>query len=145
MQINYDTTKRENDILKLLWKSTKPLTASELAKSSGGISISTTQTALKGLVKKGLVEVADIVYSGTVLSRSYRATLSSTQYEMQKLVNSFRQRVNKDFSTSSFVATLLEQEKDSEKALKELEELEKLLAQRKSQLQEETKGNTDAG
>lgn len=143
LKINYDITKREKDILKLLWKSSKPLTASELAKCSGEISISTTQTSLKNLMKKGLVEVADIVYSGTVLSRSYKPSLSSTQYEIQKLISNFRQIANEDLSTSSFVATLLEQEKDSRKALKEIEDLEKMLMQKKALLEDKVKENTE--
>ena len=143
LKINYDITKREKDILKLLWKYSKPLTASELAKCSGEISISTTQTSLKNLMKKGLVEVADIVYSGTVLSRSYKPSLSSTQYEIQKLISNFRQIANEDLSTSSFVATLLEQEKDSRKALKEIEDLEKMLIQKKVLLEDKVKENTE--
>lgn len=138
MQINYEITKREKDILKLLWKSDKALTASELVTCSDNISISTVQTALKNLMKKGLVKVDDIVYSGTVLSRSFRPVLTSTQYDLQKLVYSFTQTVKKDLSTSSFVATLLEQEKDSEKALQEIAELEVLLAERKAYLENNT-------
>ena len=53
---------------------------------------------------------------------------------MQKLLHNFGQRVNKDFSTSGFVAALLQQEKDNEKALREIEELEKMLSERKMQL-----------
>ncbi len=134
MQIEYEITKREKDIMKVLWSEKESLTASEIAKRTDEISISTVQSALKNLVRKGLAEVADIVYSGTVLSRSYRATITSAQYEMQKLLHNFGQRVNKDFSTSGFVAALLQQEKDNEKALREIEELEKMLSERKMQL-----------
>lgn len=138
MQINYEITKREKDILKLLWKSEKALTASELAANSDNISISTIQTALKNLMKKGLVKVDEIVYSGTVLSRSFKPVLTSTQYELQKLVHSLKHTVDKDISASSFVATLLEQEKNNEKALQEIAELEEILAKRKAYLEHET-------
>jgi len=134
LQTTYDLTKREKDVIKLLWKSDKPLTASEISKCSEIISISTVQTVLKSLVKKGFVEVADIVYSGTVLSRSYKTTISSRQYEMQKFVHSFKELVDKDFTTSSFVTTLLEREDNDKKALAELEELEKMIKKRKKEL-----------
>ena len=90
MYTTYDLTKREKDIMILLWKSDKPLTAFEISKKGGEISTSIFQTVLKSLVTKGFVEAADIVYSSTVLSRSYITTISSRQYELQKILHSFK-------------------------------------------------------
>lgn len=58
MQIEYEITKREKDIMKVLWSEKESLTASEIAKRTDEISISTVQSALKNLVRKGLAEVA---------------------------------------------------------------------------------------
>ena len=64
----FNITGREMDVLEALWSSEKPLVASDIPKMKPSLSISSVQLALRNLVKKKLVEVADIVYSGTVLS-----------------------------------------------------------------------------
>jgi DNA-binding transcriptional regulator YhcF (GntR family) len=61
--------------MSILWRSENALTASSIAEE-GGVSINTVQAALRNLVKKEYIEVAQIVYSGTVLSRSYQAIMS---------------------------------------------------------------------
>ena len=70
-------TSREVDIMNILWTSGKPLIASEIADCRPDLTINTVQAVLRKLLKYQLVEVADIVYSGTVLSRSYRPTITS--------------------------------------------------------------------
>lgn len=47
MYTTYDLTKREKDIMILLWKSDKPLTAFEISKKGGEISTNTIQTVFK--------------------------------------------------------------------------------------------------
>ena len=42
-------------------------------KTGTDLNINTVQAALRSLIKKNYIEVAEIVYSGTVLTRSYRA------------------------------------------------------------------------
>ncbi len=63
-------TNKEYEVFKIIHSAGKPLIASEIVKC-GDISINTVQAILKKLHKKGLIKVSDIVYSGTVLSRSY--------------------------------------------------------------------------
>lgn len=70
MQIKSSLTNREMDILNILWSAQRPLTASEIAKSKEALTINTVQANLRKLQNKNLIRVADIVYSGTVLSRS---------------------------------------------------------------------------
>ena len=74
-------TKRESDIMTILWTSNKPLVASEIVKANPSLSISTVQTVLKKLTAKNYVEMAGIVYSGTVLTRSYQPAISQEDYE----------------------------------------------------------------
>ena len=64
-------TSREIDILNILWENEKPLIASEIADARSDLTINTVQAVLRKLLKYQLVEVADIVYSGTVLFISY--------------------------------------------------------------------------
>ena len=52
-------TKREQDIMNILWMADQPLTASQIAKSE--LPINTVQTNLKKLMSKGLVEVDQVV------------------------------------------------------------------------------------
>lgn len=58
--------------MSVLWRIGESLTASSIAEKGGGLSINTVQAVMRSLMKKGYVEVADIVYSGTVLTRSYK-------------------------------------------------------------------------
>ena len=79
----YNLTKREKEIMEVLWTSPKSLVASEIAKKGGGMSLNTVQASLRKLLKNGLIKVNEIVYSGTVLSRSY-VPVSYTHLDVYK-------------------------------------------------------------
>lgn len=66
-------TKRQEDVMNILWDAKEPIIASEVVKTGTDLNINTVQAALRSLIKKNYIEVAEIVYSGTVLTRSYRA------------------------------------------------------------------------
>ena len=66
-------TKRQEDVMIILWDAKEPIIASEIVKTGTDLNINTVQAALRSLIKKNYIEVAEIVYSGTVLTRSYRA------------------------------------------------------------------------
>lgn len=66
-------TKRQEDVMNILWDAKEPIIASEIVKTGTDLNINTVQAALRSLIKKNYIEVAQIVYSGTVLTRSYRA------------------------------------------------------------------------
>ena len=125
----YNLTKREKEIMEVLWTSPKSLVASEIAQKGGGMSLNTVQAILRKLLKNGLIKVNEIVYSGTVLSRSYIPTISPETFEIQRLLSE-----QKDITTSRFVATLLEQEQEPEKLLNEINELETLLKAKRKEL-----------
>ena len=125
----YNLTKREKEIMEVLWTSPKSLVASEIAKEGGGMSSNTVQAILRKLLKNGLIKVYEIVYSGTVSSRSYIPTISPETFEIQRLLSE-----QKDITTSRFVATLLEQEQEPEKILNEINELETLLKAKRKEL-----------
>ena len=80
----FNLTNREMDILNILWNSEEPLVASEIAKRDDTLTVNTVQATLRKLLKQELVEVADIVYSGTVLSRRYRPTVDSKDFAVQE-------------------------------------------------------------
>ena len=83
-------TGREKDILSILWNSEKGLIASEVVKERDDLTINTVQAVLKKLLRRNLIEVDQIVYSGTVLSRSYKPTLTEAEFETKMLCAGIR-------------------------------------------------------
>jgi predicted transcriptional regulator len=122
-------TNREMDILNILWSTGKPMIASEITKADDSLTINTVQVALRNLLKKNLIEVAEITRSRTVLCRSYRPTLNSSEFSVMTL-KSFFKDINKDISTIGIISTLLEYEENNATLINELE---KLLNERKEQ------------
>lgn len=73
-------TNKELDVLRVLWDAEDPLLASEIYKIDPSLNSNTVQAALRNLTKKGYIKVADIVYSGTVLSRRYTPIVTQPEY-----------------------------------------------------------------
>lgn len=126
-------TDREMDVMKILWSSKEPLVASEIAKKGDSLSNNTVQSVLRKLLEKKYIVVADIVYSGTVLTRSYKPIVLKKDILLEQFVSQF----NKDDDTipiPSLVGTLLKHEKNEKETI---EKLEKLLEERKNILNQE--------
>lgn len=118
-------TKKQLEIMKILWSSDKPLIASEILKKNDSLNINTVQACLRALVNKQFIKVADIVYSGTVLTRSYTPLVSREDF-----LGTACQDIIGKAKVSSLIASLI----DTETNLSELEELEKLIEQKKEEL-----------
>ena len=129
----FNLTNREIDILNILWNNQEAMVASDIVKEDDTLTINTVQATLRKLLKKNLIEVADIVYSGTVLCRSYRPSMDSKEFALQEFAVQF-QKLDKNITASNLVATLLEQEENNNNALKEINKLEKLLKEKKRML-----------
>jgi predicted transcriptional regulator len=117
-------SERERDVMLILWREGERLTASGVAKKGGGLSINTVQAAVRNLMKKGYIEIADIVYSGTVLTRSYKPIISVEQYAADQL-QALRMDAS-NFSALSFAEYL---HKNDETGTSD--ELESVIRQRK--------------
>ena len=120
-------SKRQLDVMKILWDAGTPMVASDIVKAGSSLNINTVQASLRVLLKAGLIEVADIVYSGTVLSRSYRPLISRDAYfdaEYKDIVG--------NSSTSSLIAAFIRQEQDTS----ELERIEQMIEKRKKEIGE---------
>lgn len=135
----YRLTNRELDILNILWESSRSLVASEITSIREDLSINTVQAVLKKLLHKDLIQIDEIVYSGTVLSRSYKPTLTPEEFEIKRFTTSYSKTSGKPFSPSNLLVTLLEEEKDSAKVLSEINNLENYLAAKKEELAKNTK------
>ena len=127
-------TSREIDILNILWENEKPLIASEIADARSDLTINTVQAVLRKLLKYQLVEVADIVYSGTVLSRSYRPTITSEEFAVQELTSDYL-AFQKTVSKPLLVSVLLDTEEDPVKARETIDELQQMLDAYKKELE----------
>ena len=111
----------------ILWDAGTPLVASDIVKAESSMNINTVQASLRVLLKENLIEIADIVYSGTVLSRSYRPLISRDVY-----FNAEYKNIIGNSSTSAMIATFIEQEED----ISELERIEELIRKRMKELEE---------
>lgn len=74
-------TKKQEEVMNVLWESETPMIASEIVKKRDDFNINTVQATLRTLVKKKYIEIAEIVYSGTVLTRSYRPLIQKSEFE----------------------------------------------------------------
>ena len=111
-------SKRQLDVMKVLWNHSSPMVASDIVSGSPALNINTVQSCLKVLLKEELIEVADIVYSGTVLSRSYRPLISRDEY-----FNTEYKDIIGTSSTSSLIAAFIKEEQNAS----ELERLEQII------------------
>ena len=117
-------TDRELDIMNVFWKNGEPMIASEIVAKSPELSISTVQISLKKLMEKGYLQVADIVYSGKVLTRRYEAIRTTNSYiidEIDTVAPGFK---DNKFSVELF-ETLLNLGSDERNTLDKLEALVK--------------------
>ena len=99
-------TKREMEIMTILWESEEPIVASEIARRGDNLTVNTVQSLLKKLMKLGYIKVADIVYSGTVLSRCYTPVISADDYEMNNMMNAYNKISDKPKGMSALFWTM---------------------------------------
>lgn len=119
-------TKREIDILKILSEADRSLSASEINASRSDLNINTVQAALRSLLKKKYIEIADIGYSGTVLCRRYTITAEASE-ALFSYINESYATLARDFSLPSLVAYLLQTEDDPETLASNVAELDKII------------------
>lgn len=130
---DFNLPSREVEILYTMWNAERPLLASEIAEADEDLKIATVHTTLKRMLKKNLIEVADFAKSGNVFGRCYQPTISLKEFELSRLSNNYKRGTNKDIKASNLVAALLEDE-DSATALEELDELEKMIQEKRKKL-----------
>lgn len=125
MSKNKKLSARQLQVMELLWNSPESMTASAIEQKAEDLQINTVNASLRALIKKEYIKVDQIVYSGTVLTRSYKPIISHDEY----IAMSCEELTN--FSSSlAIVANLVEDETDEQV----LDELEKIISRRKKQL-----------
>ncbi|MEY8516709.1 BlaI/MecI/CopY family transcriptional regulator [Lachnospiraceae bacterium 29-84] len=119
---DFALSKRELDVMNVLWSVKEPMIASEIPKNKPDLSINTVQAVLKKLMQKGFVRVEKIVHSGTVLTRSYSASVSAEEYAVG-YVKCEIFPFGKIVSKAGLVDHLFDIEEDKEGLVKELERI----------------------
>ena len=122
-------SRREMEVMTLLWKSDTPYLASEIARISS-TSINTVNVVLKNLLNAGMIEIADIVHSGTVLSRRYRPNVDPEVYTTELFIKQFKD-ISPKLPTTQIVSRLLDEDVDR----KTIDELEELVHQHREKLE----------
>ena len=118
---------RQLQVMEILWEAGEGMTASAIVKAHPDLQINTVQASLRSLITKKYIKIGDIVYSGTVLTRSYIPLVSREEY----LEMSCRQ-LSRLSGPSLVFASFIHAENDE--AL--LDELEEMIKQRKRELKE---------
>lgn len=123
-------TNRELEIMQLLWHADHPLIASEIAAMKPDLTVNTVQSVLRNLLKHKYIEVAKIVYSGTVLTRSYRPLITEQDFGVSQVIRDFHSF--QGLSVSHLVAGLL----NEPVSISEIDELEKIIQKQRELLKE---------
>lgn len=88
---------------------------------------------IKENAEKNLLEVVDFAKSGNVFGRCYQPTISIMEFELDRLSAAFESRQCTEITLSKYIAALLDN-MDKETALRELENLEKMIAEKRKSL-----------
>lgn len=78
-------TKRETQIMNVLWSSDEPLSAHDILVLVPELSRNTIQIVLKKLQTIGFIEVAGFGYNKNALTRTFRPIISQSQYIQSSL------------------------------------------------------------
>lgn len=128
-------TSKEQAVMNQLLSAETSLTASEIVAQNKSLNSNTVQSVVRSLLKRGYIEVAQIVYSGKVLCRSYRPTEKAKNAAFEDLSARFRS-LRKNMPAPVIFAGLIDSEEDQQAVI---EELEAMIAQRRELLTREGK------
>lgn len=83
--ISFYLSEKEEEVMKILWKSDKPLSAKEIAgKINCGWADKSIQGIIRKLEEKKAIEVADIVKVYKSNARLFKPTISSDEYAIMQ-------------------------------------------------------------
>ena len=129
MITDFNLTGRERDILEILWQNEEGMIASDFPKIKEDLTINTVQAVLKKLLKRELIEVKEIVYSGTVLCRRYVPAISEQEFSVEEISHGIRNLKRFGITPGQFFVECLDgvdcTEEEAEALLNMIEELRK--------------------
>lgn len=125
-------TKREKDVMRILWEAEEALLVSEIVNREGG-TIYSVQRIMQSLLRKGMVVVDGYAYNNKTLGRKFKPLVSSESIESEVIQELTGTLLNKNITASHLLASLLPTD-NSNDTLKELNELEEMIKERKKQI-----------
>ena len=131
-------TDLEIKIMRVLWESSESLTIQEITDrlTEEKLSVQSVTQAMKHLVSKKAVQVSEHVLVSNVYARTFCPCFSQDEYlstEISRLQNSIFCR--KKPNTMSIIATLLHNSDDNSLDKNEIEELQKIIDDKKRKLE----------
>lgn len=129
-------TNRELEIMRILWESEKPLTATEIFNlmDDKDISIFSVQNAIKSLFLKKVIEVTSYTQVYKTNAREYSPVMSANDYAVMQFSHYFDP--SKKTPLPHLVSSLLKLE-NSENEWNVIEELEQTLEARKREIEKD--------
>lgn len=125
--------KRELEVLQILISSDQPLTAAQIVNAGDGLTHSTVQSVIRKLMAADLIEVRDITYSGTVLSRSFGVTERSKEVLNRQFFD-FLGTYKSIIGLRAVIEGMIEAEEEETKRVEYIEILEELVDELKGQM-----------
>lgn len=120
--LNFKLTKKEEQVLTVLWSTKEPLTVKEICSHAETLNISlnqsTVQATINKLVKYGVLKVHEIKQTSTNFARAFVPAIDPEQYSVIKCKQIFNS-VSKH-KRASFIAALIQEEELAESDLSEL-------------------------
>lgn len=102
-------TRRESQIMTILWNSERPLSAAEVVAIAPELSKNTIQIVLKKLLTLGYVEVAGFTYSKNALTRTFKPIIEQSEYLIGTLSEKTAHEVAKAYVAKAENAEELEE------------------------------------
>lgn len=102
-------TKRETQIMNVLWSSDEPLSAHDILVLAPELSRNTIQIVLKKLQTIGFIEVAGFGYNKNALTRTFRPIISQSQYIQSSLTEGTSHALAMNFIKQTDNPELLDQ------------------------------------
>ncbi len=133
MARKYQLNEYEIEILYVLWKAGKPLLVSEIAER--GLNISTARATIRSMYERNLLEVAGRARSGSVFGRCYQPTIDVKDFEMDRMVNDFKEKACPDITVSGLVEAYLDG-LDEDSLCQELDGLEQLVKEKYKEMEQ---------
>ena len=135
-------TDLEVRIMSVLWESESNLTIQEIAGrlQEDKLSVQSITQAMKRLVSKKVVVVSEHVLVSNVYARTFEPCYSQDEYlasELERLKGSIFMK--KKANTVSVMATLINNSDDQEISLDQIDELQKIIEQKKACLEKREK------
>lgn len=129
-------TKRELAVMRVLWEADSALMITEIAnRSDDNATVYSIHRIIQSLLKKDMVAVDGYNFDQRTPARKFKPTVKAENIEMTATKELLGSIFGKNVPASHFMAALLPSIYD-EDAMKELDKLQEMIAERKKQLLE---------